>query len=268
MENNKNRMAENDFSFWFPKVKDCGIPTPRTFFTKTPSAETDPELARKFETVFYMLDYQENLRIIRQWLDKDVIPHLQEENLTGHIFLKNGRFSNKFDAGRSCVLYGTDTLAEAVASINYAALCLGAGGTDEIVVREFIEYARQETPCIYNGLPLRSEFRVFYDFDIKRPVFTANYWDWDTVFPQLYEATDRVVFEHERTRLERSFDEHKDEAQRIVSRAMSQVDGLSGPWSVDILLDETGKYWLIDMARAENSCYWNRRPMKGKQGAI
>lgn len=37
------REHENDFSFWYPKIKDCGIPTPLTFYTKLPSEEGDSE---------------------------------------------------------------------------------------------------------------------------------------------------------------------------------------------------------------------------------
>lgn len=41
------REHENDFSFWYPKIKDCGIPTPLTFYTKLPSAEKEPEYAKR-----------------------------------------------------------------------------------------------------------------------------------------------------------------------------------------------------------------------------
>lgn len=66
------------------------------------------------------------------------------------------------------------------------------------MVRKFIESSAGMTPCIYNGLPLRPEFRVFYDFDARKPIFTANYWDYDYVYPHLYHATDKIIFEHER----------------------------------------------------------------------
>lgn len=41
------REHENDFSFWYPKIKDCGIPTPLTFYTKLPSAEEEPEYVKR-----------------------------------------------------------------------------------------------------------------------------------------------------------------------------------------------------------------------------
>lgn len=144
--------------------------------------------------------------------------------------------------------------------INYEAICCGAEGADEIVVRKFIESSAGMTPCIYNGLPLRPEFRVFYDFDARKPIFTANYWDYDYVYPHLYHATDKIIFEHERERLEGVYAHFKDAVQDKVADAMQNVQGLTGQWSVDVLMDEREKFWLIDMAIAQRSAYWEMRP--------
>ena len=54
--------------------------------------------------------------------------------------------------------------------------------------------------------------------------------------------------------------QHKDAVQAMVSNAMRDVQGLTGQWSVDVLLDEQGKFWLIDMAIAQRSAYWEQRP--------
>ena len=50
-----SREHENDFSFWYPKVKDCGIQTPRTFYTKLPSAQDEPEYAGRLYQAFYIV---------------------------------------------------------------------------------------------------------------------------------------------------------------------------------------------------------------------
>lgn len=255
----------NNFSYWFPKVENCGIAVPKSFFAKIPSLEAEPEFARRIWESFYMEDYQNNIATIQEWLDRDVIPHLKELRLDGLVFVKNARFSNKFDANRSCILYGIEDLAQHVARINYESLCLGADGGEEIVIRQFIPYDMQKTPCIYNGLPFRNEFRVFYDFDKQEPIFTVNYWDYDYVYPHLYHATDRIIFKHERERMEDTYNAKKDEVQAMVGEAMKNVTGLSGQWSVDILLDEGGTYWLIDMAVAQRSAYWELKPEENKE---
>lgn len=257
------REHENDFSFWFPKIQFCGIPVPKTFFKKLPHYDQGPE-ARRLYQAFCMENPAEDLAVVQTWLNTNVLPELKEMGLMGHVFVKNARFSNKFDANGNCNLFGTFDLARAFANINYEAMCLDANGCDEIVVREFIEASCHEIPCIYNGLPLRPEFRVFYDFDTQQPIFTANYWDFDYVYPHLYAATDRIIFEHERERIETAFNQYKDEVQEMVSNAMKSVQGLTGQWSIDILYDENTysphKFWLIDMAIAQRSAYWEQRP--------
>ena len=109
-------------------------------------------------------------------------------------------------------------------------------------------------------MPLRSEFRVFYDFDLKKVLFTANYWDYDYVYGRLYDATDKIIFDHERERLESTFKEKKSMAEALVAEHMAKVEGLSGPWSVDLMMTEAGEMYLIDMAVAEQSAYWEFRP--------
>lgn len=247
----------NDFSFWFPKIEKCGGNTLRIpkSYVKQIDFEKDKLLLEKF----FLEHPKEDLAYIREWVDRELIPDLRREKLDGKIFVKNARFSNKFQANRGCIQYGTDFLADGIAEINYSAMCVCAGGIHEIVVREFIEYDRQNTPCIYEGLPLRSEFRVFYDFNTREPLYTVNYWDYDYCYPHLYEATDKIIFEHEREKIENAFEKNKNKVQQLVADAMKNVEGLDGKWSIDVLLDEKGGFWLIDMAVAQQSAYWNPR---------
>ena len=48
----------------------------------------------------------------------------------------------------------------------------------------------------------------------------------------------------------------------MIANAMRDVQGLAGQWSVDVLMDERGAFWLIDMAIAQRSAYWEQRPDK------
>lgn len=145
------REHENDFSFWYPKIKDCGIPTPLTFYTKLPSAEEEPEYVKRLYEAFYMEHPKEDEETVKAYLEERVIPKLKEMGLTGHVFVKNGRFSNKFNANGTCNLYGLHELYRAIILINYEAMCCGAEGADEIVVRKFIESPHGKTPRIYKA---------------------------------------------------------------------------------------------------------------------
>ena len=246
--------ALNNFSHWFPKIQNCGMSVPKSVIVPV------PDDLWKGET-FYMEHYEKNMEEILAFTNAYVLPAIEEYQLAEHI-----------------------------AQIMYDSLCCEAGGTSEVVIRERITRNLSTTPCIYNGLPLRPEFRVFYDFDAKKPIFTANYWDYDYVAPHLYEKTDRIVFNAMREAIEDAFEAYKDTVTDLVSDAMSRVEGLSGPWSVDVMLEDypsseaiqantellspdgVEKYvkfmehqrqphfWLIDMALAERSSYWEKRP--------
>lgn len=243
----------NLFSKWWPAVKDCGIMVPKSTVFPVP-----PELMKHF----YMEKPDEDIAAVQAWVDKTVLPGLKDAGLQGLLFVKNGTFSNKFVADKSCMVLPNE-LTDAIININYAAACCGAdmsGGCNELVVRQRIQHDERVTPCIYHGLPLRSEFRVFYDFDLKKVLFTADYWDYDYIYDHLHDVTDKIILSHERERLENTFKEKKSMAETLVAEHMANVDGLSGPWSVDLMMTEAGEMYLIDMAVAEQSSYWEFRP--------
>lgn len=242
------RIQQNNFSFWFPKVEHCGIRVPRSIIIPV-----GDEMIHHF-----CMEQSGDYEAILCFVKNNVEPAVKEAKF-GLCFVKNGTFSNKFDASHSC-LPQPGSLTEAIININYGALCTGAGGEGEIVIRERIPHDARVTPCIYHGLPFRTEFRVFYDFDDQQVIFVANYWDYDYVYPHLHDVTDRIIFEHQREKMESKFEALKDKAAQTVAEAMKNVSGLDGAWSVDLLLDEKDEFWLIDMAVAEQSAYWDRRP--------
>ena len=132
---------------------------------------------------------------------------------------------------------------------------LNTGGVSEIVLREIIPWNNRKTACIYGGMPLRPELRVFYDFDSNEVLFSENYWDYRYVRPSLYDRTDAIVFEAVHDELELICLIYRDRVEEDVAVAMQGVE-LEGKWSVDVLIDDAGKLWLIDMALAERSAYW------------
>ena len=239
----------NFMSHWFPKVENCGIRVPKTIII--------PVEDKAFYEHCYMEHVDADLEYFMAFVKERVMPKIKDARL-GLLFLKNSVFSNKFDA-RTCMPANADyaSIALAIIGINYGALMVESGGENEIVVRERIWTDSAEIPTIYNGLPLQPEFRVFYDFDTKKVLYSVNYWDFDYVYPHLYDATDKIVFESQKEKLERVYAEKHEEVERLVADHMENVNGLIGQWSVDILLDCEGTYWLIDMAVAQRSAYWH-----------
>ena len=144
---------------------------------------------------------------------------------------------------------------------------MGYDGLDELIIRERIMYDSATTACIYHGLPLRPEYRVFYDFDLRAPIFIANYWDEDYVGGHLSDATDKVVFHKRAPYIKSEYEENKYMVLNMVAAAMDHVTGLSGPWSIDVM--QTGdRFYIIDMAVAEESAYWEFRPGVAREGRL
>lgn len=129
------------------------------------------------------------------------------------------------------------------------------------VVRELIK-SSNNTPTIYNGLPLNIEFRVFYDFDSHKVLYSCNYWDYNYCIDYL-EPNDKIVFEHEYKRINEAFLSLQKIVERKIEDSMKNVE-LKGQWSIDIMytLDE---FYLIDMAIARQSAYWNGGEANGSK---
>ena len=247
------RDIENRFSHWYDNIKNCGIAMPETVVTKIPA---------DIQRAFYM-EHPDDRSAVRAWLNEYVMPALVENKLTGLLFIKNAVFSGKFDAVRNCFcLSDVDHLTDNIINIMQGAACMimGYDGFDEIVIRRWLDHDPAHTPCMYNGLPLRPEFRVFYDFDIHDVIFVANYWDHDYVYPNLYDITDKIIFASMRSHIETEFLLNKDHVADLVREHMKDITGLTGPWSIDIMKNDDGEFYLIDMAVAEQSAYWDYRP--------
>lgn len=54
-------------------------------------------------------------------------------------------------------------------------MTVGTGHTVDLVVREYIEDV-ENNPTIYNGMPLRTEFRAFVDWDKNELIGVVPYW--------------------------------------------------------------------------------------------
>ena len=253
-----SRDAMNAFPFWFDKIKgvETELKIPRSICIPVPA-----EVVR----AFYM-ESENDLETVENFVEGTVRPAINEAKL-GLVFLKNGAYSHKFDARAACLPLMSDLTHAVLTIMNEAMLRCGFqyDGTEVLVARERIRHDQKTTPCIYNGLPFRPEYRVFYDFDRKKPVFTVDYWDKGYVYENLHDLTDKIVYDAWYGFVRQRYDANWKTVQRLVSKAMEQVDGLSGCWSVDVMQDESGGLWLIDMAVAEMSAYWDRRPEEYKQ---
>lgn len=196
---------------------------------------------------------------------------------TKEYFVKTGTYSSKFDFRNARVAGASEVreLGEYLLYIHYQALCMahytvkphpiyGVSTTNEWVVREFIP-DKERNPCIYHGLPLHTEYRVFVDCDTDQVLGIAPYWDPETMKQRFGQSEDSdninqmhdyVIYKAHEDTLMRRFYENRDAVVAHIQELLPRLD-LSGQWSIDIMQDG-GDFWAIDMAMAEQSFFYDR----------
>lgn len=251
----------HNLSYWLPKIKDVGFKVP--------------------DTIVIPLTFERYKWLCSDDYSDDAILSFTEElkeylslcgfNLDRKLFLKTGVYSNKFNF-EDCVLEGIkdiDAIGTKFLNIFYDSMLVGAGKNSELVVREYIS-AKEERPKIYNGMPLNTEFRLFYDFDNKKVLGVFNYWDRATMEDALNmegrpcpekilesKKADYNTFKSIIDVIESEFNELKDDLIESANIKLSKVEGLDGIWSVDFMYID-GDMYLIDMALGHRSYYWSK----------
>lgn len=243
----------NNFSYWYPKLKNCGIKMAKAWFFKFSYEEW-----KIIESMEEESSMGKALVIIKEKIEGN------SEIKKGRLYnLKNGAFSNKFNAN-DCFSNYYD-IPRKFLNIQYAGMCLDADGSSEMVLREIIEYNSNTTLTIYNGLPLRPEFRAFVDFDNDKVLYIVNYWDYDYCYSHL-DTTDKIIFDYAKSYLESEFECNKDKVIELIEKNLipynkKQKDGLTGIWSVDVMKADED-YYLIDMALGYQSAYYDYDKIK------
>ena len=204
-------------------------------------------------------------------------------NPDGEYFIKTGTFSSKYDYRNAHVtgphevaqigeylLYIQSQAVEMAGPLNEPAM-YGVSTTNEFVVREYVP-DRLGLPTIYMGLPLRCEYRCFIDCDTDELLGIHPYWDpkvmnhrfrdWpDSDNPHM--RHDAVTYKLREPSLMREYEATKDLVAAHVRELLPGL-GLAGQWSLDIMRDGDD-CWLIDMAPAERSTFYERTVPKGKR---
>lgn len=190
---------------------------------------------------------------------------------TKEYFIKTGTYSSKFDF-RNAYVHGAkevNELGEYLLYIHYQALqmasplsrpCIyGASTTNEWVVREFIK-DKENNPCIYKGLPLHTEYRVFVDFDTDEIIGINPYWAPDVMKQRFGNEADSnepdkvhdyIIYQMHEETLMRRYAENEERVQAQIKSFLQNVD-LPGQWSIDVM-QNGNDFYIIDMATAATS---------------
>ena len=250
--------AEN-FSNWYPCIKNFG---------NFKHAKIIANQIFTFEEVHKM---QETERIDdvnwEEWL-KILWPTIEKMRTGTYYSIKNGCFSNKFDFEKS--ICTKKDLARRLFEINYVSTMYETGGYTELVVRELIPCDLDHTITIYNGMPLRTEVRVFYNMNTKEIEYMEDYWDYNYCKDKIPRLNDKLLFQlfHNKSNIELT--DHKKELNKVMKYIEDnintlKIEGLEGIWSIDFMYDrDLNNVYLIDMARGFRSAYWNPKKLKNE----
>lgn len=255
----------NSMGYWLPKIVNV-IKTQNFFKIPETTIIKVPMSLLQLTRCEYNELTTTTLEIINRFCKK--VFSLEEDK---EYFIKTGTYSSKFDF-RNAYVHGAKEvreLGEYLTFIQFQANqmaspltspCIyGVSTTNEWVVREFIK-DKENNPCIYKGLPLHTEYRVFVDFDTNKVIGINPYWD-PKVMKQRFgheddansphQIHDYIIYCAHEEKLMQRYNENKDKIIKNLEMIIPDVD-LVGQWSIDIM--QNGEdFWIIDMALAQNS---------------
>lgn len=257
--------------YWLPKITSA---VNRHGFFKIPSTKIVklPMPLLQLTRLDYMSLSRTTLNIVDAYCRK--VFGLEPDK---EYFVKTGTYSSKFDF-RNAHVHGKEEvrelgeyllfihsqavrMADFDLSGKHRPVIYGVSTTTEWVVRDFIPDAENNT-TIYHGLPLRTEYRVFVDFDTDTVLGIHPYWDANTVkthFARNSEDPDMfhdlMTYSVNEEKLNSRYEAGKDTVVKHIEALLPDVP-MHGQWSIDVM-QNGNDFYIIDMATAEHSAYYD-----------
>lgn len=268
--------CKGSMGYWFPRLVEANAG--RSFF-KIPDtiiAKIPPSLLQ-LTRIDYSRINPTTHAIVNKYAQK-----VFDLDTAKDYFVKTGIYSSKFDfrnahvvpsevpeLGDYLLYIHNESVMQAIHNRAY-----GVATTTEWVVREYIENA-DNLPMIYNGLPLRTEYRVFIDCDEGEVLAVYPYWEPETMKDRFSKHADKdtpnmthdyVIYKSQEPRIMSEFHKNKDLIKQHVQDLLPDLN-LSGQWSLDIMQNDD-TFWLIDMAIAQRSAFYDTAVPKNKQRTL
>lgn len=250
-------MNKNTFSYWFPKLEKSYKDSKTTFFKipKTKYVTLPIELSQ-----FMRIEYQNTDIKSREVFNKILFNYFDLDDEKEY-FIKTGVFSSKFVFKNAHIEKGeASEIGEYFQVVNNFAMSLGAGLTNDVVVREYINDV-ENRPTIYNGMPLRTEFRLFLDFDTQKVYGIVPYWN-GLIMKEVLKKQgmfninieqDYQTYLQAEDMLLNDFNKYQSTVKKEVEKMLPNLSkNFKGQWSLDIMKNGDD-FYLIDMALAEHS---------------
>lgn len=229
----------NDLAYWLPPIQAAGLPTPATVII-----HTDADLSSVLDGV--TPDGWD--RLITQL-------RAAGAQVGWPCFLRTGHGSGKHQWRDTCHIPDPDAIAQHVGALVEWSHVVDIMGlpTQTWAMRKLIDTTPLFVCEAFGGFPVTREFRVFVKDGQAEHV--QPYWPPDALVdgrPDNPDWRDLLAAASELTGPER------DTFTMLAVRAATAVD--TGYWSVDLLQDRDGAWWVTDMADGDRSFRWNDQP--------
>ena len=246
---NHNR---NTFSYWFPALYQAVAKHPDFFKIPKTTFITLPIALSQY----MRLDWQETTPKTRKFFNEYLFNKFELDK-DQEYFIKTGTFSSKFEF-HNAHCKEPEEIGDYFHAINNFAMHVGAGLSNDLVVREWIADPENHD-TIYDGMPLRTEFRVFIDCDHDQLIDVVPYWNpivMKNVLSRQGQLCDDIQKDYQtylknQDRLTNEFNEYQNTIRKQILPIIDDLE-LDGCWSLDVM-KSGNDFYLIDMADMRDS---------------
>lgn len=238
-----NDKDKTSLLYWYPKVSDLGILTPKTKIV--------PLLDK--ERKEYLFGEDDGFNTGR--LEKEIKKVIKKE-LKLPVFMRTDYYSGKHNWDRTCYIDTLDkvhkNLFELVVESKMADI-MGPGlPINAIIMREFISMDSRFTA--FFGMPVNPERRYF--IRDGKSLCHHPYWVKDAI----RENASKLLPENWESIVDEINSESEEEIKVLTGYSQKVADVLDGFWSVDFCKAKDGRWILIDCAEGAKS--WHPRDCK------
>lgn len=226
---------KNNLAYWFPLIRDAGLPVPKTKILTVPD--------QVYEFYLEAMDGAVGD-------DKAVIAWLQdlkrEASEFSPLFLRTGHTSDKHSWSSTCYVSELANIESHIWKLIEFSECAGIFGLPwkTIVLREFLPTKPFGVCRAYGNMPVCREFRFFVDGpEIKC---------WHPYWPK--KALEKGVVSYG-VDYEKLCAVSETELAQLKNLASMAGKAVGGEWSIDILDTERG-WFVTDMAQAKDSFHF------------
>lgn len=232
----------NSMLIWWPKIRDLGIPTPKTEFI--PIARE--EVYGVFDGGPITPSIRKSLEQIREAADKFGYP----------VFVRSDLSSGKHSWKSTCFVQYPDNIESNVINLcgEHELWTLLGLNYKAIAVREFLELDAAFT-AFSGDMPINREFRYF----IRDGKIVCRHFYWPEEAFNSHPARMAGTADWKERLLVLS-QIGPEESQLLDSYALRVGEVMPEFWSVDFAKGKNGVWYLIDMAVGENSYHWTGCP--------